>query len=183
MADPRFFRCDGDTYDEKADNPLKKPVSDAFDEITGSGNPYSLKGLKTGFEITEDTFDTTIKGRLEDSRSDPFDFRFSLDIGTKGEAVPVKNDPSTAKEFEIRRAEGVLRVKSESGVTLGTVAFNLRTLSPIKLCRDGFDGDFEAIAGKIDPDRSSLTGRGVFRGVSLESLDSGLIDLLPLGLA
>ncbi|MCP9926609.1 hypothetical protein [Cyanobium sp. CH-040] len=186
MADPRFFRCDGDTYDEQANNPFRKPVAEAFDEITGSGNPYSLRGLKTGFEITEKTFETTIRGRLEDSGSDPFDFSFRLDIDTRGKAVPVKNDPSTAREFKIRRAEGVLRIKGESGVTLGSVAFNLRTLSPIKLCREGFDGDFEAIAGKIDPDRSSLRGTGAFKGLSLESLgslDGGLMELMPLGVA
>ncbi|WP_254977878.1 hypothetical protein [Cyanobium sp. ATX 6A2] len=163
-------------------------MEEAFDEITGSGNPYSLERLKTRFEITEKRFETSIKGRLEDSRDNPVDYRFSLDIVTRGKAIPAKGDPSIAKEFEIRKAEGFLRVRDEFGDAVGAIAFNLRTLFPIKLCKEVFKGDFEAIAAKIDPDRSSLSGSRGFRGLSLESLmgnngaNGGLMEVMPIAL-
>jgi hypothetical protein len=170
MSDPRFFKCDGRTYDEKAKNPLKRVVRDAYDSITGAGTSFALRRVKTDFDITQKRFAASAKGRLVDTSGETnLNIKFDLDLVARGRAILAKKGKKTAKEFNARRLKGIISFREPSLESLSgsdAVAFNLRTIVPIKMCKDVFKGDFGTTFAKIDFERSRFTGQGFFSGVS-----------------
>lgn len=189
MSDPRFFKCGKKTFDEKAKNPLKRVVRNAFDSITGSGDSsFALRGVKTDLNITRKRFDASAKGRLVDTSGETdLSIKWDLDINAKGRAILAKKGKKTAKEFNAKRIKGIISFKEPSLQSFNgseAVAFNLSTIVPIKMCKDVFRGDFGKAFAKVDFERSRFTGQGFFRGVSSSQVarDFGGGDNLNLNL-
>lgn len=101
----------------------------------------------------------------------PPDISFKLYILAKGRLILERKSKKIANEFNAKKVQGFLRIKNdETGQNIASVAFNLRTITPIKLKKEVFRGDFEAVFAKIDETRSSVSGRRRFSGVGLDFL-------------
>ncbi|MEO1003254.1 MAG: hypothetical protein AAFX65_09100 [Cyanobacteria bacterium J06638_7] len=164
-------------------------MRESYDSITGRGDSFAIRKVKTSFNITRKRFEATIKGRLKGSSGDTsLNTRFELDILAKGKAILTKKDKRTAKEFNAKRVEGIIQFNEpilRSDVFSGRfpVPFNLRTIVPIKLNKDVFRGNLMRAFAKIDAERSRAVAPGdgnVLDGF-LEDLSRGSVRGNPFG--
>lgn len=190
-----------DERDKNALNKQVRQAFDDIIGSSRNEGGVRVKGLRSSFDITGKRFESTVKGKLkqnlggdriiilpqmgiggEDCRPGedckrpifrrPPDISFKLDVLAKGRSILAKKGKKTAKEFNAKRIEGFLRIRDDdSGKTLAAVAFNFRTITPIKLVREAFRGDFEAIFAKVDQNRSRLSGSRRFSGIGITALN------------